>query len=1820
MKRIFLPLLLAASAHAMQTPPAKPDAPTSSVSPSPLPPQPVLEIPIDTRLFTNAPEEGGVTISPPDGKIEPFASFSITFPTDIVRADEIDLAGVTSPVVAWPPLEAEFTWRSPSTGDWTVTGPRIPRQTYRLRLREDLTAPDGSGLPVGTWGVELRSDPLSASSWYDEQSRLSSRPSVPVEFNYPVRVTDLADSLWFQDRASRKRFPAQISLGAEGGTTPTSIRATPRDPLPVGSFYDLVVESVHDAYAGRTLPYPRVFPLGTTRPLAIEYVAARNWATDKPHIEIKFTNHLSDDPLPQNAVTLDPPVANFSARNEGESIHVAGDFDPRIRYKVTIDRNITGDRGYPMAADSHWGATFSDKPPTILFPQGEFRQRGELGLRFALIQSNTGPLGWRLAKIPDAQLPAALDAISREALEGDPLLVNAMSLPVVASGMFPEVTDNREELRKIEWKGDLAGPHLIEAFAPTSDGKRVANRALIWFGDLALTQKLSLDSLTVRIACMATGNPEPGVRVQLLTSELLEISALESNLSGLVTFPRTASSAATFFRTTLNGKSSLWPVSTDGQFPSGSSYFSPQPAVLGQILTDRPLYRPGQELKIKGFIREKKNGRLAIPVGQTISWQITKSWQDDIVASGTSKVSPSGGWDAAWTVPEDGELGDFRVRAKLGIADGGNQATFRIEEFRNPPFSVTCAASAPAKPGESVLNVSSRYFHGAANVGSRVKWKAVWLTDFGGYFDDGSDQTMFTEYDAVSENAKEPISDATAEGETTLNSNGQATIVSTPPFPDSGNRSKAAVIWRVDVTGPDGQTIVAGATDNVTLNDVTLAVRPIDQRPDASLRFELRTTASATSTPVPAQVPVTLFLVKTKSVKEQIAPFVYRYRNVDEFIQISRKSAPSNGVVDFPAPEPGRYVLVAGPLPGGIAVSTEQDVMGPGESEFPVETDETLELRGPDEPVIAGQNVALEVLAPAGGVAWVTVETDRILDSRTVDLPGTATRIEVPTREDFAPNAFATVYVLRPGSNDRIPGERFGFCEFKVSDPSKVLAVESHIAKREFEPREAVTGSVTVTNDGKPVSGAEVTLYAVDDSILTLGNWSLPDLATPFFPIQTFNVVTSPALRGIVDGFATESLTQKGYTVGDGGGDEFGNIEFVRKDFKPLLFWSPNLKTDASGTVTFSTTVPDNLTRFRLIALAQTASSQFGSASSTFEVTKKLTVEPALPRFLREGDQIDLRAVARQKMADSQDLAIRCVTSLELIGPDRIDLPAERNAPAVARFAARVATGIKSATIRFDVAATGSQKATDSVEITLPVLPRSITVSESVAGQWSGDRFSTSDFSPLNWKSSQGTLTTTLSTSSWLTKLLGLPAVLDYPHGCLEQQSSRILAFTALADLLRWIPTNPTRDANYERSVVESLQVVENSLLPDGLLPYWPMGTEGNAFVTIQTAFASAMAEAAGFDVPERLASELPQTLQSIAQRSLKVSPTLRAFAIFVLAQTESSGELSAAADDLYLQRDQLTYEGKAFLSLAYASLQTAPDKQNTLVRELPETFTPASFDPRTFSSPTRAEALCLLARFSAQPAAQSTAIRERLNALIESSASLSTQENLWLLFTFKALLKSQPATAIGKTLRPPPDATSPNKSAASWPLHPLPANLSISGLGASNKGTFVLAAKRQLGPTENHSVQNGIRLDRLTKNLTEPTRTGTAEAPFKLGDEILITYRFDPAKPQSFLALEDSLPAAIEVLNPNLDMFGKAFSVTADSNVPTASLSHSQLRDSSANLYFDDVPAGLHTYSILARITSAGTFTWPAAQIYPMYDSRTFARTDSSLCIVTPE
>ena len=123
----------------------------------------------------------------------------------------------------------------------------------------------------------------------------------------------------------------------------------------------------------------------------------------------------------------------------------------------------------------------------------------------------------------------------------------------------------------------------------------------------------------------------------------------------------------------------------------------------------------------------------------------------------------------------------------------------------------------------------------------------------------------------------------------------------------------------------------------------------------------------------------------------------------------------------------------------------------------------------------------------------------------------------------------------------------------------------------------------------------------------------------------------------------------------------------------------------------------------------------------------------------------------------------------------------------------------------------------------------------------------------------------TVSTSPWLPKIAGLPVVLNYPHGCFEQISSRLLGYALLGNLLAYLPDAEARDAEYRAIIERGMQQFDQSLLENGMLPYWPGGGVGHAFVTAQ-AFWAASAANANFAAPEHLVRQLRAALTKIVQ------------------------------------------------------------------------------------------------------------------------------------------------------------------------------------------------------------------------------------------------------------------------------------------------------------------------------------------------------------------
>ena len=426
--------------------------------------------------------------------------------------------------------------------------------------------------------------------------------------------------------------------------------------------------------------------------------------------------------------------------------------------------------------------------------------------------------------------------------------------------------------------------------------------------------------------------------------------------------------------------------------------------------------------------------------------------------------------------------------------------------------------------------------------------------------------------------------------------------------------------------------------------------------------------------------------------------------------------------------------------------------------------------------------------------------------------------------------------------------------------------------------------------------------------------------------------------------------------------------------------------------------------------------------------------------------------MVRQSIADSDEIHVRCVTdaSCKLTVPAKSTQTARRDVPVVFRFRAKVADSeLLPTKIRFDATAQSNPEMADSVELTLPVEPPTIIRTESVAGTFAGPNFDVQSAMPKPWKDGRGTLDVTVSTSRWLPEIAGLPMILDYPHGCFEQISTRLLGYALLGNLLAYLPNSAARDAEYRAVMERGMQQFDGSLLGNGMLPYWPGGTVGHAFVTAQAFWAVNEAADAGFVVPERLAPQLRGALTKIVQGRAPASGFDRIFALFVLSQRAMTEDFTDSAQEMYLRRNEIDDEGRALLAMALNRLNIMAKEQEQLLREIDAPVKERAFNALTLTSTTRAEAICALALKAIAPKIwtpqRQKRVRDRLLVLMSSFGSLSTQENLWLLLAFKSMLGAENAEAL--KVSDVKCLVSRNGCSASWLDRPLNGFPLVEGL-----------------------------------------------------------------------------------------------------------------------------------------------------------------------------
>ncbi|MCA1558312.1 MAG: hypothetical protein LC731_07220, partial [Acidobacteria bacterium] len=311
--------------------------------------------------------------------------------------------------------------------------------------------------------------------------------------------------------------------------------------------------------------------------------------------------------------------------------------------------------------------------------------------------------------------------------------------------------------------------------------------------------------------------------------------------------------------------------------------------------------------------------------------------------------------------------------------------------------------------------------------------------------------------------------------------------------------------------------------------------------------------------------------------------------------------------------------------------------------------------------------------------------------------------------------------------------------------------------------------------------------------------------------------------------------------------------------------FAPALPTNAQGRAAVTVKIPDNLTRYRVMAVSVAGGRQFGTGESAITARLPLMARPSAPRFLNFGDRFELPVVL-QNQTDSPmtiSLAVRA-TNAELTdgAGRRVTVPANDRVEVRFPVAAN-----RAGTARFQVGAV-SGKWTDAAELSLPVWTPATTEAFATYGVIDEGAIVQPVKAPANIFTQFGGLEITTSSTELQALTDAVLYLANYPYECSEQLASRVLAIAALRDVLaafkaKGLPPPEELKAAVTRDL-KRLQGMQNG---DGGFGFWKRGEKSWPYVSIHVAHSIQRAKEKGFDVPQEMMNESKRYLLEIEKR-----------------------------------------------------------------------------------------------------------------------------------------------------------------------------------------------------------------------------------------------------------------------------------------------------------------------------------------------------------------
>ncbi len=1851
----------------------------------------------------------------PEGEVGIAPFVSITFNQPMVTLATIgQLDALDVPVEVTPSLPGRWQWIGTRTlrfeHDQEIFD-RLPMATSYVVEVPAGTESESGGELAETFRFEFETPPPSLVRLIPAHNSLDLHPIFLATFDQRVEPSAVLDAITLsadgEEREIRLATAAEIEgddlVGYRAGRTleGTWVAFRPVVPFEPDSALEITVGPHVPSVEG-----PNTNENSTTV-VARTYAPLRVVSTNCPRgstwpcgpgrsFSVRFNNVLDSETVDAADFSITPEIPDARISVSGSYLSISGPTLAGTVYEVVIPETLGDVFGQRLGEPETVEFEVGEASPVIHLLGGEFTTIDPLGETQAIpvIVRQWERIRVRFYAVDPSDYGWYASFASRFGWSSDPLALDVpwtLTAEVtidtgIDHGDLAEVPIHLANVLDgghghvvmiVEGSGRPRGFEDVDDMSEAIDGYGPAGRYRFGYPKITWVQDtdIGVDAITDRrdVAVWTTdlrsGDPLAGVEIQLGRGD----PTLVSDEDGLA-------------RAALDGRSFSWVVASLGDDRAVSPGYirasSQNDRTIWYTTDDRGLYRPGETLHLKGWVRNldvSGDGDLEfLPSGTLITYTAYGPFGNELV-SGEVRTDDLGGFDVALELDRGANLGRSRIDFRRAVSGFEHTHSFQVQEFRRPEFEVEARLESAGphfidEPAE--VAVDARYFSGGPLPNAEVGWTVTRRPGF--YrppnwrdFTFGVWRPWWYPYRGGSAYGVEEFSGTTdADGSHYLRID----------LEGDGDGLPVAVTASAQVTDVNRQRWASETGLLVHSADLYVGVR--------SDRYFVRAGEG-----IDIQAVVT-DLDGNPVAGREFAVTAERldYRYVDgEWVEVALDSETcevTSGQApvecEFAARNGGRYSIGTQVVDDSGRTSRTEITrwVSSGKSvvrERGVEL-EAVELIPDAETYAEGDVAEILVGSPyASATGLLTVAHDRIIELRPFEITDHTAVLEVPISDDHVPQLMLRVDLVSvtartadDGSSvagvPLRPAHASGRIQLRVPPVQRTLAVTATPASASVRPGASTSIAVEVIDaGGEPVEGAGVLLIAVDEAVLAVSGYELLDPIDVFYRPRTASLEAARSrqtillenplwLQGEIPEDRDRSTDMMGEAMDDmsdgmdmadeaaaASSTSGGSPVTVRENLDPLALFDPVAVTDASGRVTVEFALPDNLTRYRVMAVAVDSDHRFGTAESAITARLPLQVRPSAPRFLNFGDEFELPVVVQNQTEVAMEVDVVVQTSnLHLVGSagrrivvpanDRVEVrfPARTNAPGVARFR---------------VAAVSAAHA-DAQVVSLPVYTPATSEAFATYGVVDQGAVIQPIATPEDVIPQFGGLEINTSSTALQALTDAVLYVTNYRFRSSDAYASRIMAISALRDVLaafeaEGLPSPEALDAAVRFDITQ-LSSLQNS---DGGFGWWSRDQNSYPYPSIQAMHALVIARKSGFDVSSRVMERGHWFLQAIERRipsyyNQRSRDMLMAYAVYVrwLDGNQVAGEARA----LWERRGEaLPLDAVAWLWQVVDDDSIEAEIERLVNNRAVETAGAATFVTDygedaylLLHSSRRTDGIVLDALITMAPG--SDLIPKVTTGLLAHRVRgrwNNIQENSFILL------------ALGRYFDTF-EATDPDFVARVWLGDLFAAEHTYAGRSTDRGSTLIpMADLLDSGDSDLVVEKDGegrlyyrlglryapddLDLDPLDRGFVVQRSYEAVDDPGDVwldddgvwhvlaGAEVRVNVTMVNDSRRTNMVLIDPLPAGLEPLNP-------ALAVTGPVDVRGSAgwwwwtwYRHQNLRDDRAEAFARYLWAGTHEYSYVARATTPGSFVVPPARAEEIYAPEVFGRSATDRVIV---